>query len=66
MGESRIGVIINGATGRMGTTQHMANLLDPTAYTGLCADMAREGGRPHAESGGRPRGREVTRRPSPP
>jgi hypothetical protein len=44
MGESRIGVIINGATGRMGTTQHMANLLDPTAYTGLCADMAREGG----------------------
>jgi predicted dehydrogenase len=34
MGEIRIGVIINGATGRMGTTQHMANLLD----------MAREGG----------------------
>ena len=27
MGERRIGVIINGATGRMGTTQHMANLL---------------------------------------
>jgi hypothetical protein len=43
MGESRIGVIINGAMGRMGTTQHMTNLLDPTAYTGLCADMAREG-----------------------
>jgi len=27
MGERRIGIIINGATGRMGTTQHMANLL---------------------------------------
>lgn len=27
MGERRIGVIINGASGRMGTTQHMANLL---------------------------------------
>ena len=27
MSERRIGVIINGATGRMGTTQHMANLL---------------------------------------
>lgn len=26
MGELRIGVIINGATGRMGTTQHLANL----------------------------------------
>ena len=26
MAEQRIGVIINGATGRMGTTQHMANL----------------------------------------
>ncbi|MGH8429393.1 MAG: Gfo/Idh/MocA family oxidoreductase, partial [Solimonas sp.] len=27
MAERRIGVIINGASGRMGTTQHMANLL---------------------------------------
>jgi predicted dehydrogenase len=27
MAERRIGIIINGATGRMGTTQHMANLL---------------------------------------
>src|SRR5215813_12431120 len=27
MVDRRIGVIINGATGRMGTTQHMANLL---------------------------------------
>src|SRR5215813_1510455 len=27
MADRRIGVIINGATGRMGTTQHMANLL---------------------------------------
>jgi predicted dehydrogenase len=27
MTERRIGIIINGATGRMGTTQHMANLL---------------------------------------
>jgi predicted dehydrogenase len=32
--ERRIGIIINGATGRMGTTQHMANLLA----------IAREGG----------------------
>ena len=38
MGERRIGVIINGATGRMGTTQHMANLLA----------IAREGGLPLA------------------
>src|ERR1019366_1986779 len=36
MAEIRIGVIINGATGRMGTTQHMANLLD----------IAKEGGLP--------------------
>ena len=36
MAERRIGVIINGATGRMGTTQHMANLLA----------IAREGGLP--------------------
>jgi len=36
MGERRIGIIINGATGRMGTTQHMANLLA----------IAREGGLP--------------------
>ena len=35
MGESRIGVIINGATGRMGTTQHMANLLAIAAEGGL-------------------------------
>jgi len=34
MGEIRIGVIINGATGRMGTTQHTANL----------QEIAREGG----------------------
>src|SRR5260221_4540251 len=34
MADRRIGVIINGATGRMGTTQHMANLLA----------IAREGG----------------------
>jgi len=27
MADRRIGVIINGATGRMGTTQHMAHLL---------------------------------------
>ena len=27
MTERRIGVIINGATGRMGTTQHMVSLL---------------------------------------
>ena len=27
MTERRIGIIIKGATGRMGTTQHMANLL---------------------------------------
>ena len=36
MAVQRIGVIINGATGRMGTTQHMANLLA----------IAREGGLP--------------------
>ena len=36
MADIRIGVIINGATGRMGTTQHMANLLA----------IAREGGLP--------------------
>ena len=36
MAERRIGVIINGATGRMGTTQHMANLLA----------IARDGGLP--------------------
>jgi predicted dehydrogenase len=36
MSERRIGVIINGATGRMGTTQHMANLLA----------IAKEGGLP--------------------
>ena len=35
MGERRIGVIINGATGRMGTTQHMANLLAIAAEGGL-------------------------------
>ena len=38
MGKRRIGVIINGATGRMGTTQHMANLLA----------IANEGGLPLA------------------
>ena len=26
MGEHRIGIIINGATGRIGSTQHVANL----------------------------------------
>src|SRR5476649_2520318 len=36
MAERRIGVIINGATGRMGTTQHMAHLLA----------IAKEGGLP--------------------
>lgn len=35
MSERRIGVIINGATGRMGTTQHMANLLAIAAEGGL-------------------------------
>jgi predicted dehydrogenase len=35
MSEHRIGVIINGATGRMGTTQHMANLLAIAAEGGL-------------------------------
>ena len=35
MADRRIGVIINGATGRMGTTQHMANLLAITAEGGL-------------------------------
>ncbi len=35
MVERRIGVIINGATGRMGTTQHMANLLTIAAEGGL-------------------------------
>jgi predicted dehydrogenase len=35
MVDRRIGVIINGATGRMGTTQHMANLLAIAADGGL-------------------------------
>jgi predicted dehydrogenase len=35
MSERHIGVIINGATGRMGTTQHMANLLTIAAEGGL-------------------------------
>jgi predicted dehydrogenase len=35
MVERRIGVIINGATGRMGTTQHMANLLSIAGEGGL-------------------------------
>jgi predicted dehydrogenase len=35
MADHRIGVIINGATGRMGTTQHMANLLAIAAEGGL-------------------------------
>ena len=35
MGDRRIGVIINGATGRTGTTQHMANLLAIAAEGGL-------------------------------
>ena len=35
MSERRIGVIINGATGRMGTTQHMANLLTIAGEGGL-------------------------------
>ena len=38
MGDRRIGVIINGATGRMGTTQHMANLLAIAAEGGLKLD----------------------------
>jgi predicted dehydrogenase len=35
MGDRRIGIIINGATGRMGTTQHMANLLAIASEGGL-------------------------------
>src|SRR5438105_1446093 len=35
MVDRRIGVIINGATGRMGTTQHIANLLAIAAEGGL-------------------------------
>src|ERR1700741_2192565 len=35
MGEKRIGVIINGATGRMGTVQHMGNLLAIASEGGL-------------------------------
>jgi predicted dehydrogenase len=35
MSDIRMGVIINGATGRMGTTQHMANLLAIAAEGGL-------------------------------
>jgi predicted dehydrogenase len=35
MAVQRIGIIINGATGRMGTTQHMANLLAIAAEGGL-------------------------------
>lgn len=35
MSERRIGIIINGATGRMGTTQHMASLLAIAAEGGL-------------------------------
>ncbi len=35
MATRRIGVIINGATGRMGTTQHMANLLAIAGEGGL-------------------------------
>lgn len=35
MSERQIGVTINGATGRMGTTQHMANLLAIAAEGGL-------------------------------
>jgi predicted dehydrogenase len=35
MSDRRIGIIINGATGRMGTTQHMANLLAIATEGGL-------------------------------
>lgn len=35
MSDQRIGIIINGATGRMGTTQHMANLLAIAGEGGL-------------------------------
>jgi predicted dehydrogenase len=35
MGDRHIGVIVNGATGRMGTMQHMANLLAIAAEGGL-------------------------------
>lgn len=35
MVDRRIGIIINGATGRMGTTQHMASLLAIAAEGGL-------------------------------
>src|SRR5260370_40229239 len=35
MADIRMGVIINGATGRMGTSQHMANLLAIAAEGGL-------------------------------
>jgi predicted dehydrogenase len=38
MGDIRLGVVINGATGRMGTTQHMANLLAIAAEGGLKLD----------------------------
>src|SRR6266851_9117966 len=35
MADNRLGIIINGATGRMGTTQHMAHLLAIAAESGL-------------------------------
>ncbi len=35
MAERRVGVIINGATGRMGTTQHLRSLMDMRAEGGL-------------------------------
>ncbi len=38
MADIRLGIIINGATGRMGTTQHMANLLAIAAEGGLPLD----------------------------
>ena len=40
MGERHIGVIINGATGRMGTTQHMANLSRSPPRVGWRCAMA--------------------------
>src|SRR5215475_7454271 len=35
MADRRIGIILNGATGRMGTTQHVPNLLAIAAEGGL-------------------------------
>jgi hypothetical protein len=39
MTERRIVIIINGATGRLGTTQHVANLLRLPLMAGWCWAM---------------------------